>query len=462
MITPKQLAQAGLLLLIAHTAFPQSTSLRAMSDGIRQLVEKVTPAVVQINAVGLSAVGSSSFRLQTNRSTGSGVLVDAEGYVVTNAHVVGAARRVHVTLALSAGEPDRFRSVLKPLGKTVDAEVLGVDRETDIAVLKIAAGKYPQLNFADSEALRQGDFVFAAGSPFGLDNSISLGIVSSVARQIRPDDAVIYIQTDASVNPGNSGGPLLDSDGNIAGINTFILSQSGGNEGVGFAVPSNIVRAVYQQIRKFGRVKRGHIGVVAQTLSPAMASALGLKHEGGVLIADVASGSAAEAAGLQIKDVVLALNGKPMENARQFGVNIYQHAGETVTLDVLRGQQKTQVMVAVLERPRDPDRILSLLNGENSLIRKLGILVVELDEKVTPMLPPLRRLSGVVVAGLAAGSADRSEDFLPGDVIYECNARRVSNIAELKAALEAVQAGAPVALHIERGGQLQYLLLEAE
>src|SRR5262249_8281433 len=154
-----------------------------------------------------------------------------------------------------------------------------------------------------SESIRQGDFVFAAGSPFDLENSISMGIVSFVARQIRPDDPVIYIQTDASINPGNSGGPLLDSDGNIVGINTFIVSQSGGAEGLGFALPSNIVRTVYQQIRKFGGVKRGQIGVVAQTISPAMAAALDLKQNWGVLVADISANSAAEAAGLQIKDI---------------------------------------------------------------------------------------------------------------------------------------------------------------
>ncbi|MGH9719067.1 MAG: trypsin-like peptidase domain-containing protein [Bryobacteraceae bacterium] len=456
---------AGVCLLLG-LGFPgparsQTSSLRALSDGIRQLVERIAPAVVGISAVEISAGESPSNRLQFNRSSGSGVLVDPDGYIVTNAHVAGTARKIQVTLVQSPSDR-RFRSVLKPSGRVMTAEVLGVDRETDIAVLKIAATGLPHLRFADSENIRQGDFVFAAGSPFGLDNSMTMGIVSSVARQIRPDDPVIYIQTDASVNPGNSGGPLLDSEGDIAGINTFILSQSGGNEGVGFAVPSNIVRNVYQQIRKFGRVRRGQIGVVAQTISPALATALDLKQDWGVLVADVAANSAAESAGLQIKDIIVSLNGKIMENARQFGVNIYQNAGQVVTLELLRGEQKLERKVGVLERPRDPDRILSLLNGDSNTIRKLGILVVELDEKVTPLLPPLRRLNGVVVAGLASGAPDRTEDFLPGDVIYECNNRQVRNIAELKTVLEAIKPASPIALHIERHGQLQFLLLDAE
>jgi len=447
--------------ILPSPAGAQPTSLRALSNGVRQLVEQISPAVVQINAVGIAAVENSSVRLRTGRSTGSGVIVDADGYIVTNAHVVGNARRVQVMLAQSAAQPGQFQSVLKPSGKAMEAEVAGVDRETDIAVLKVAATGLPHLRFADSESIRQGDFVVAAGSPFGLDNSISMGIVSSVARQIRADDAVIYIQTDASVNPGNSGGPLLDSEGNIAGINTFILSQSGSNEGVGFAVPSNIVRAVYLQIRQYGRVRRGQVGVVAQTIGPSLAMALSLPQDWGVVVADVAAGGAAAAAGIEIKDIILTVNGKTMENARQFGVNIYQHAGQTIKMEILRGERKLEKQVAVLERHPDPDRILSLLNGESNTIRKLGILVVELDAKVTPMLPPLRRLSGVVVAGLTSGSPDRKENLLPGDVIYECNNRRVRNIAELKTILAEIDAQAPIALHIERQGQLQFLLIEA-
>jgi serine protease Do len=337
-----------------------------------------------------------------------------------------------------------------------------MDQETDVAVLKVPETGLPSLRFANSESIRQGDLVFAAGSPFGLENSISMGIVSSVARQIRPDDSMIYIQTDASINPGNSGGPLLDSDGAIVGINTFILSQSGGSEGIGFAVPGNIVRNVFTQIQKFGRVRRGQIGVVAQTISPKLASALKLKQDWGVLISDVASGSSAESAGIEVNDIVISLNGKQMENARQFGVNIYQYAGETIDVQLLRSDRRLELKVAVLERHRDPDRILSLLSGEANTIRKLGILVVELDEKVTPMLPPLRRLAGVVVAGLAAGAADRRDGVQPGDVIYECNGHPVRNIADLRALLREPQGVHSAVLYIERQGQLQYLLLETE
>jgi serine protease Do len=464
MITRRRIAGACLAagLMLSPEASAQPPSLRVLNNGVRILADRIRPAIVQISAVGIGGMERYPGRLQSNQSTGSGVLVDPAGYIVTNAHVVASARRVQVMLAPSIEKPGGGRSILRPAGRTVDAEVVGIDLETDVAVLKVPGAGLPSLRFADSEAIQQGDFVFAAGSPFGLDNSISMGIVSSVARQIRPDDPVIYIQTDASINPGNSGGPLVDSDGDIIGINTFILSQSGGNEGIGFAVPGNIVNYVFTQIREFGRVRRGQIGVIAQTISPKLAAALNLKQDWGVLLADVTSGSAAESAGLEVKDIVLSLNGKSLENARQFGVNIYQHAGETIVLELLRGDKKVEKRVAVLERQRDPNRIQSLLNGEANTIGKLGILAVELDEKVTPMLPPLRRLAGVVVAGLAAGTADRRENFQPGDVIYECNGRPVRNIGELKAILQNMDAAQPVALHIERQGQLQYFLLDLE
>jgi serine protease Do len=441
------------------------TALAALSSQFEELVEKVDPAVVQIVTRGFAQAeeaGGASM-LRARRGNGSGVIVGADGYILTNAHVVGTARRVQVLLPQPSEDKERFSSILKPAGKMLPARVVGTDREADIAVLKVDATGLPVLKFGDSEKLRQGQIVFAFGSPFGLENSVTMGVVSSVNRQIRPDHPMIYIQTDASINPGNSGGPLVNTAGEVVGINTFILSPSGGNDGVGFAAPSNIARGVYDQIRKYGRVRRGLMGVIPQTITPALAEGLGLPRDWGVILADVAPSTPAHAAGLEVRDIVLAFNGKPMENARQFGVNVYQSAGETVTLDVLRAGKEMKVRVAVAERPQDPDRILALVSGESNIVAKLGIAAVDLDEKVAPLLASSpRRLAGAVVAGIVADMSSHEEPLLTGDVIYSVNNTPVRSLSDLKGAVADLPHGQPVVLHLERAGQLQLVVFELE
>lgn len=453
-------------MILANAAQAQPVShLRALSNQFQALVEKVDPAVVQIITRGLSSgdqENSGSSLVRSSRATGSGIIVDANGYIVTNAHVVGTVRKIEVLLPQPADPNHKMRSILMPTGRLLLADVIGIDRETDIAVLKIDRKNLPHLPFGDSEAIRQGNLVLAFGSPLGLDNSVTMGIVSNVARQVRPDDPVVYIQTDAAINPGNSGGPLVDTEGNLIGVNTFILTQSGGSEGIGFAVPSRIVQSVYEQIRVHGRVRRGQIGVLAQTINPALAKGLSLSKDWGVLIEDVAPGGAAEAAGLQVKDEVLSLNGKVMENARQFGVNIYQNAGKTVELEIQRGLDKMKIRVAVLERPKDPDRILSLLSGPENNFRPLGILAIELDEKATPMLPSLRKFTGVVVAGLLADQASGDGRLQAGDVIHEINGKAIYDLAGLRTVLANFQHGETVAVQIDRQGQLQFVLLDID
>jgi len=208
----------------------------------------------------------------TGRASGSGVIVDPEGYVVTNAHVVRGAQRLRVEIPV----PIAGQSILARQSRTVSGQVVGIDVETDLAVVRIGERNLTALTFGDSDELKAGHVVVAFGSPLGLHNSVSLGVVSAVARQLEPESPMIYVQTDASINPGSSGGPLVDVNGRIVGINTLIVSQTDGNEGLGFAAPSNIVRTVYEQIRKQGRVRRGDIGVRAQTVTPALASGLTL------------------------------------------------------------------------------------------------------------------------------------------------------------------------------------------
>src|SRR5262249_18348965 len=253
-------AALGAPLLHAQTArreaaaAPAPPSLQRLSEGVQQLSDRVRPAVVQI-VTSTYAPAKGGSLLPRQRGVGSGVILDPDGYIVTNAHVAQGARQVQVVLSPPRGADGH--SVLKARGKVVGAVVVGIDAETDLAVLKVDEKGLPSLPMGDSEELRQGQVVLAFGSPLGLEDSATLGIVSWAARQPEADNPMIYIQTDASINPGNSGGPLVDIEGRVVGINTLILSQSGGNEGLGFAAPSNIVKNVFQQIKTSGRVRRG-------------------------------------------------------------------------------------------------------------------------------------------------------------------------------------------------------------
>ena len=277
-------------------------ALHQLSSSVEELVKRVSPSVVQVLATGFGPMqegDSSEAALVIGRlsSIGSGVIVDPDGYILTNAHVLRGAQRVQVILPspLAGASPDL--STLSARGRIMEARIVGLSREIDLAVLKIKAKGFPALPIAKYSNLRQGEMVFAFGSPGGLQNSVTMGVVSAVARQPDPDSPMVYIQTDTPINPGNSGGPLVDVDGELVGINTFILTQSGGNEGLGFALPSGVVAVAYPQLRKFGHFHRGEIGINVQTITPNLAAALGLGKEQGVIVSDVMPGSSAESAG---------------------------------------------------------------------------------------------------------------------------------------------------------------------
>ncbi len=393
------------------------------------------------------------------------MIVDPTGYIVTNAHVIANASHVQVALPAVGDAAQRRRSVVPPRDRIVGARIVGRDRETDLAVLKVEVNReLHALELGDSEALKPGQLVLAFGSPLGLDNSVSLGVVSAVARQIRADDEMIYVQTDASVNPGSSGGPLVDLSGRVVGINTFIITQSGGHEGIGFAAPSNIVQTVYKQIQQFGRVRRGDIGVRAQTITPDLAAGLGLARDWGVVLADVHPRGPAKKGGLRIGDVVLTLDGKVMENARQFQVNLYPRGvGEVVTLEILRGGVQGTHAVSPVDRPGDPERLQHLVRPEEHLIPRLGILALNLTREVAAMLPPLRQHRGVVVAVSSAQAVPVwGEPLQPGDVIHAVNRRPVGTLAGLRAALDQLATGDPMVLQVERANELLYVALTLE
>jgi serine protease Do len=292
-----------------------------------------------------------------------------------------------------------------------------------------------------------------------------MGIVSATRRTgLGIEDYEDFIQTDASINPGNSGGPLLDSDGNVVGINTFILTQSGGSEGIGFAIPSNIVRNVYDQIRKDGHVHRGEIGATAQSITPELAAGLDLKQDTGVILGDVTPDGAADKAGLKPGDIVLTLNNKPMTNAREFETALYSIAlNQTVDIEVLRGSRMVPARVTVSERDDDPFRFLDLVKPEENRVPKLGIVGVPITKEVAGLLPDTRKQYGVIVAARTGDAEYSGQGGLRlGDVIYSVNTTPVSTLEALRSAVDALKGTDPLVLQIERGGSLLYLTLSEE
>jgi serine protease Do len=451
---------------LAGQTTPRSADLAELSRSLPKVVAKVAPAVVQIRVAAYGpvpggATGSSAL-LGTQRSTGSGVIIGADGFIVTNAHVIEGGRRFVVVLPRPAVAGTPARSALAPVSQEVPAVLVGTDRETDLAVLKVPLTNLPVARLGDSDSLAPGQVVLAFGSPFGLASSVTMGVVSAVGRQFRDEDRMIYIQTDTPINPGNSGGPLVTDQGVVVGINTLILSQSGGSEGIGFAAPANIVRFIYDQIRTNGRVRRGEIGVFAQTVTPALAAGLRLQREWGVVLGDVYPGGPAAKAGLRINDMILSVDGKPMENGRQFDVTLYQRRpGNTVNLEVGRGLQRLTLRVPVVERRDEADRFRDMVTPEQNLIGRLGILGLDLTPKLARLIPAVRNAQGVVVAGVAA-DAQGAAGPLPGDVIYGINGSQVRTLTDLRTAIDRIAADSTAILHVGRQGQLRFLSVTLE
>lgn len=444
---------------------PRDVSATDLSGALESTARRVAPSIVQIFttsfAPGSGVVPHASDLVTTQRASGSGVIVDAAGYIVTNAHVVRDAQRLRVEIPI----PTQSGSILAGRSRNVYGSIIGVDRETDLAVIKVDEPNLTALPFGDSEELRAGEIVLAFGSPLGLYNSVSLGVVSSVARQLEIDSPMIYIQTDASINPGSSGGALVDLQGRLIGINTSIASQTGGNEGIGFSAPSNIVRTVYEQIRKVGHVRRGDIGIRTQTITPVLAAGLKLPREAGVLLADVLPGGPAAKAGLVPGDVVLTLDNKPMENARQLQVNLYRRlAGEGVTLEILRNGNTMRVPVLMSER-NDPLGLglASSIDPRQNLIARLGMLGIDLDARVADIIQTRRTKSGVVVVSTVEDATDsRDGGLAAGDVVIAINRTPVTRISELRSVVDALKIGDAVVVQLERRGSLMYLAFTVE
>jgi serine protease Do len=434
---------------------PSNTaSLAQLSTSLQDVARKVEPSVVQIFNSSYAVERGGEMVILQQRNSGSGILITSDGYIVTNAHLVEGSRRLQVRLNAASSNIG---------GRMLRATLIGKDRQTDLAVIKIDLEGLPFLAFADSDSLSQGQIVLAFGSPLGLDNSVSMGVVSAVDRQLSVDDPSVYIQTDAAINPGNSGGPLVNTAGQVVGMNTFILTKSGGSEGVGFAIPGNLVSAICRQIRVDHHVHHHQIGIAVRAITPAMAQALNLPVEDGVVIEDVGPQSTAEAAGLRVGDIITKLHGHPIQNVRQLALNLYSYeVGEKAEMAILRGPETLSFSVPVVEREDDPQRFEDLVTEQDNAIAKLGILGLTIDEKLSAQLPPLRTSGGVLVAAkMAMGGLSRfGDELVAGDVIHSLNGAEVEDVTSLRSTLSALNDDAPLVLQVERMGRLQFVVLE--
>jgi serine protease Do len=432
-------------------------ALPVPSGSFSQVAETVAPAVVNINAVSRGPSGRTPIeeffgeeffrrffgevpeREQVQRSLGSGVIVDPSGIVLTNAHVVERATEIEAVTAD---------------GKKHRAKVVGVDRRTDLAVLKLqGGGPYPAATLGDSDKLKVGDWVLAIGSPFGLQQTVTAGIISAKGRSIGQGLFDDFLQTDAAINPGNSGGPLVNMSGEVVGINSAILSRSGGNVGIGFSIPVNMAKRIYTELAARGKVTRGWLGVSIQPLTPELAKGFGLREAKGVLISDVVQDSPAERAGIAAGDIVTEFDKKKVDSPQDLQKAVAATApGKGVPVKVWRDKTEKTLEIKIGETPDDS----VALKSTNKSRTMLGLDVRPITPDIARQLN-LRGGEGVLVFSVEDDSPAAEAGLQRGDVIREVNRQRVRNLQDYERTTKEVKEGDRVTVLLQRGQQSLYV-----
>ena len=378
---------------------------------------------------------------QRERSLGSGVIVSPEGYILTNNHVVAGATEILVTTS----DKHQYK-----------ARVVGTDPKTDLAVLKVDATNLPAITIADSSKVQVGDYALAIGDPFGVGETVTMGIVSATGRtNLGIEDYEDFIQTDAPINPGNSGGALVNDRGELIGINTAILSHgSGGNEGVGFAIPTNLARNIMDQILNNGKVTRAYMGAYIQGVSPELAKAFGEAAPRGALVGDVEPGSPAQKSGLEKGDIVVALDGKPITDSNQLRMSISMMApGTTATLKVWRNGSEHDIAVKLGELPAENERASAAPENPQGALE--GVTVENVTDQTAQQLGLPDRTKGVVVTEISPSSPVADSGLQRGDVIQEVNHQSVTDVAGFDRAIE--RAGKNPLLLVNRQGHTLFI-----
>jgi serine protease Do len=446
-------------------AFAQQATLPSPQELSRTFIsvaKQIKPAVVNIDVV--EKAKRSSMQLpegfpqipgfptpRRQKGTGSGVIISADGYILTNNHVAGDAEQINVKLSD---------------GRELKAKVIGKDTETDLAVIKVDAQNLSFARLGDSDKLEQGEWVIALGSPFGLQQTMTAGIVSATGRDlgVGAGQYTNFIQTDASINPGNSGGPLINMDGEVVGINTLIFSQTGTSAGIGFAIPSNLATKVYAQLIKNGRVTRGYLGVTLQPVSPSLARAVGYNGSEGAVVADLPKDySPAASAGIRSGDVIVEFDGKHVTSPKQLTEMVADTpVGKPTQLKYVRDGRAETATVKLGERPSStgendqPDREDPEEDGG-----KIGVSVSDVSAQLAREMK-LRIPTGVAISRVTPDSPAADAGLQRGDIIHRINRMPVTNRQDYFRAISSLKGEKELTLQVERGGQLQFMSLTLE